>query len=1525
MDPALQELIETGETSEDVAIVIRMREPGTPPPGLRIISRFGPIATGRIARSAITQIYGHPDLLSVKAPRWLASEYGPIIEAADAVDLELRDTDLRRPAGIAQTGKGCTIGVIDWGCDFAHSDFLTDDGRTRLLAIWDQRTARYDGNRFGYGRIHHADAIQAALRVRDPYRMLDYHPAVSDTGIGAHGTHVLSIAAGNGRSGGPEGIAPEASLLFVHLGVPGWDRAGPLGDSSNLLEAIDFMVETAGDRPLVINMSLGRHGGPHDGSTLVELALDWLLSSRPGLAIVQSAGNYFGRDAHSSGRLRSGASITLPFHVNPGDTSPNEVEVWYRGSDILSAKLIAPSGSVAAEAALASKSPVMAGEQRSGTLYHRIADPNNGDNHIHLFQYPNSQPGEWRLVLTGVDVSDGRFNSWIERDPGCRSCQARFDRASVERTGTTGSIAHSLRALVVGAYDRHRSEPALAPFSSSGPTRDGRVRPLLLAPGVKVLAARSQSRRGDAPLLTRMSGTSMASPHVAGTCALIFEALGPIPVTRLRTLLLDSLTPFAASDTPDRERTGFGLLDIEAALAATHAAPVPETYLSESLETEETAMSCIPGKTCCGRCKGLDVECDAERRGEGFGLCCTRRAGATGAAAKKCCGACNKAKRVAVLIEAAVPAESAIHPVDAAESVFMTSPADAAEFISAALAGAGRRWPEGVTAASLFDAMLGRLGAERQTVYARHFGIVGRPGTALAVPIAAGDVLIRRGDGGFAHAALIAHPHLLAVDQARAHGLVLEGPWPGQYVQIIEQGHRPHRTSAKFARRICGADGNVLGDTLILRPLAFSEDAEAAAEASAADAANMRWLQASLNRVINAGLTVDGRDGPSTRAAIRRFQQSRGLTADGIAGERTRAALRAALGEAPQQVSPPPPGSVVVDDATCRKLDRFAFDSATLTPEHNASIAELARAIASANVRSISVTGHASPEGPDNHNLALGQRRADNVASALRTAIDRERAGASAAIAFTVTSRGESQPLGSDGPANRRAEVCFREEPRPVPPPPRPVPPTPRPQPPHANCLLPVQGLRLRPDVDTPEGRRMLTRYERAVGLMKAAAEGPPHNWIFQWYTHNVRADRTKAAEIGRVYRSGSAASRALANDMWDTCAAHGRHEPFFMPWHRMYVEFLEQLCRRVLGDEDFMLPYWNYSKGGSSRSLPAPFRNPRSALFHLRRAAEPRRNVNAGDPIDSEVALDPGPHLRETSFFPGQGGVPSGFSRGLDRGLHGNVHVQIGIFPADGSRPRPNFDTGMGTVPWAANDPIFWMHHCNVDRLWASWNRGGGRNPTDQAWLGQTFIFADGNGSRVVARAGDFVSTDARGYSYDCLEPAPRGARPPGEGEDEAESVGPAIAASTGRDGRRGIALGRGPTRVRLGVGEASEAVTGETITPRSGKRLYLVLRNYRADSPPGTVYRVYLELPANATPEIARRHYVGTFNFFESVPLHGAAAGHTYSFDITELARRLAPHGGVSRTPNVTIVPAGRPIEAARPVIGEISIVER
>src|SRR6266849_5722509 len=85
-----------------------------------------------------------------------------------------------------------------------------------------------------------------------------------------------------------------------------------------------------------------------------------------------------------------------------------------------------------------------------------------------------------------------------------------------------------------------------------------------------------------------------------------------------------------------------------------------------------------------------------------------------------------------------------------------------------------------------------------------------------------------------------------------------------------------------------------------------------------------------------------------------------------------------------------------------------------------------------------------------------------------------------------------------------------------------------------------------------------------------------------------------------------------------------------------------------------------------------------------------------------------------------------------------------------------------MGSVPFAAYDAIFWMHHCNIDRLWASWNKNGGKNPTNNTtWLGTQFVFADENGNRVSGKIGDFLEIAPLGYTYDAFEPAPPGFSP--------------------------------------------------------------------------------------------------------------------------------------------------------------------
>ncbi|MFK7971284.1 MAG: S8 family serine peptidase [Bacteroidia bacterium] len=534
MDPALQELIRPShDATEVVEALIRLAPGAAAPRSIRIVTRFGDIATCRVRRSDIKRLYGRWPIDSFKAARSSSTErvrvdQKPIFKASD-----------RRWYPGMPTGRGVMLGVIDWGIDFDHTNFKKTDGSTRLKAIWDQRAqSAYPPIQFDYGAIFDQKKINKALQSSSPYRYLNYHPASADPrGIGAHGTHVMDIAAGSGAIG-PVGMAPEADLAFVHLASKKGDPRHNLGDSVRILEAIDFLDKLAGRQPLVINMSVGRHGGPHDGSTLVEQGIDAFLRSKPDRFIVQSTGNYFKTRTHASGMLASGERQVLRLNIGPHDYTTNEIEVWYEGEDNISAKIRHKETGINARVGQNSNHIFRSDGEVIGRLYHRTKEPNNGRNHINIFLFANAPVGRWELHLHAHSIrSSGIFHTWIERDGACKDCQTRFYKRDADPYTTTGTICNGVENIVVGAFDPKKNK--VAPFSSRGPTVDGRIKPDFLAPGVQVLAAKSSPPTASSSTysLTRMSGTSMAAPYVAGMVAGIRELNGPLWAYEARNIL----------------------------------------------------------------------------------------------------------------------------------------------------------------------------------------------------------------------------------------------------------------------------------------------------------------------------------------------------------------------------------------------------------------------------------------------------------------------------------------------------------------------------------------------------------------------------------------------------------------------------------------------------------------------------------------------------------------------------------------------------------------------------------------------------------------------------------------------------------------------------------------------------------------------------------------------------------------------------------------------------------------------------
>jgi tyrosinase len=460
---------------------------------------------------------------------------------------------------------------------------------------------------------------------------------------------------------------------------------------------------------------------------------------------------------------------------------------------------------------------------------------------------------------------------------------------------------------------------------------------------------------------------------------------------------------------------------------------------------------------------------------------------------------------------------------------------------------------------------------------------------------------------------------------------------------------------------------------------------------------------------------------------------------------------------------------------------------------------------------------------------------------------------------------------------------------------------------------------RIRYDARSTQGQAMLKLYAKAVGNMMSnppTPVGDPRSWTFQWYTHWVNGATTKTAELARIYPSPSP-WRNLAQEMWSTCQAHGpgEDENFFLPWHRMFVYFFESIVRAKSGNNTFTLPYWNYSTSVASARgvMPPEFRMQSDPLLKSLYVSNRNPGVNTGKPIQQGRPDDPLSlsALKQCTYSPVGRAVP-GFCQDLDFGLHGNIHVMVGD------------SKNMGQVPYAAKDPIFWMHHCNIDRLWASWNAGGRKNPTDAAFLAKTFVFADANGSRVVAKVQDFLDIAKLGYKYDKLEPVP--ACPP-------PSLA-AAAATTHVTAKAPIPLGSSPVRASLEPPAGTAAAAASVLPNRvralpASRRLYLVIRDLQTDAQPGVLYHVYLELPASAAANQTEQYHVGTINFFAAMGHdHAAAAAGTprfYSFDITDLAKKLQSKNQLSAKPTVTIAPDGQPAADAKPVVGEISVVEQ
>lgn len=577
MDPRLQRIAihakERGDEECEVAVMARVSDVAAweamadVKTGIALPMEGGEaIVTGRIAAGRIEAVRSHPTVRSLKAPHALRARLHATVPDLGA--------NVMPAASKATGGQGVIIGLVDFGFDFAHENFCKADGTTRALGIWDQNAATVPGGPVAYGRFYTPDAINAALAQADPYTALGYQVAANDAdGHGTHGTHVMDIAAGNGLGSGQPGLAPQADLIFVELSA---GAGAGISDSVHLLEAVQFIFaqsfDPAGARPCVVNLSLGENAGPHDGTSLVEMALDRLVDQQANRCIVVAAGNSFSEGIHAAGQVAQDGVFDLLFTVPDDDPMDHKLEIWYAGADRLNVEILANGRTLLIVNAGETKNMTQSGAT-AVVAASRLNDPNNHDNQIEIFFDKELEAAAWTVRMHGANVQSGQFHAWLERDDN----GAQFANAQQDSSHSLGSISTGRSTIVVGAYDAHTAGSAIFFDSSAGPTRDGRQKPEVSAPGVNVIAACARTKTG---VVSRL-GTSMAAPAVAGAAALLLaeaEAQGkPLTGSMIRDLLVATARvnpgPAGAWDA----RYGNGRVSVAAAdaqLLATPAATV---------------------------------------------------------------------------------------------------------------------------------------------------------------------------------------------------------------------------------------------------------------------------------------------------------------------------------------------------------------------------------------------------------------------------------------------------------------------------------------------------------------------------------------------------------------------------------------------------------------------------------------------------------------------------------------------------------------------------------------------------------------------------------------------------------------------------------------------------------------------------------------------------------------------------------------------------------------------------------------
>lgn len=415
---------------------------------------------------------------------------------------------LRRIESFDYYGQGILIGLVDTGIDYTHPAFLREDGRSRVISIWDQSDQNgTPPNGFLYGTEFGTEEIAAETAPGDE--------------IG-HGTFLAGIAAGKENAEyNFAGVAPLAEIVVVKLkrakeylrkyymlpdGVPAYSE-------NDIMLGIRYLTEFARRRnqPLVMLIGVGTNAGSHTGSLPLCRYLD-RLSYNLSLCLVLAAGNEGNARHHFSGQIsREEQEIELQVGREENGFA---MEFWTSPVSKLGISLISPSGE---RASLNRNSQEY--EQRLTFIFDRTIvyvryepQERNSNRRLILFRFVTSAVGFWRIVVDGREEELGLYDIWLPMREFIS--EATFFPVA-DPYVTICEPANAQNPITVGGYSAQSG--GLYAASSRGFTASNQEKPTIVGPAVNVIGPYP----GGGYVV--MSGTSVAMAYTAGCVALFWE------------------------------------------------------------------------------------------------------------------------------------------------------------------------------------------------------------------------------------------------------------------------------------------------------------------------------------------------------------------------------------------------------------------------------------------------------------------------------------------------------------------------------------------------------------------------------------------------------------------------------------------------------------------------------------------------------------------------------------------------------------------------------------------------------------------------------------------------------------------------------------------------------------------------------------------------------------------------------------------------------------------------------------------